>query len=83
MLADHRGDGSLPVAPAGAQGGVGNLGRGVEPPLAVDPDVQDVLDDAHGLVAHQPGILGSLARAVQRAADVLDDVDGLFVVSGS
>ena len=71
VLAHDRVDGGLRVAVRG-QGVVGDLGGGVEGTLAVDAEVEDVLDQPGRLVAEHALVLRAGLGLLEGTADVLD-----------
>jgi hypothetical protein len=71
VLAHDRVDGRLRVA-VRRERVVGHLRGGVEEPLAVDAEVEDVLDQPGRLVAEHALVLGAGLGLLERAADVLD-----------
>ena len=74
VAADDRVHRGVLVATAGPQGVVGHLLRGVEPALAVDAEVEHVLDEPNRLVAQGPVLLGPLGGSIEGGACVLDRV---------
>jgi hypothetical protein len=62
---------SPPLSP---QRRVGLVGGRVEPALAVDPEVEDVLDELGGLAVQDPLVRGAVLSQLERAPDVLDRI---------
>jgi hypothetical protein len=67
---------SNPVAGTPFEGLFGNRGGGVEEPLAVDAEVEDVLHEAGRLVPQHALVLRALLGLGERAAHVLDRLSG-------